>query len=355
MNYVKKKGICKLQVLIMAVVLVVSTMLPHITVSAAPKEVAQAAIGIDVSKYQGKIDWNQVAASGVQFAMIRVGYRTQTSGLLTEDPYARYNLQEATRVGIKVGAYFFSTAVTDAEVVEEATWTANLLDKYKITYPVAYDCEGYSKMTSRQFPLDKATRTYLAVRFLDTIASRGYTPMFYSSRNEMNASAQWDMSVLNKYKVWVAWYPSEPFPITTACTYQGVHAMWQYTSKAIIAGINGYVDMNVAYFNYDSIASAKNTSGAVPVSAPMPVSNAAPADNATSANVSYTDVLEVVTPNTTLNLRTVPSVASADTIVVKIKAGDMIYRTGIGSDGWSKVILNGQTLYACSMYLTKVA
>ena len=86
--------------------------------------------------------------------------------------------------------------------------------------------------------------------------------------------------------------------------------MWQYTSTGRVDGIEGDVDMNVAYFNYDSIASAKNASGVTPVSAPIPVSNATAADNAIPANVSYTDVLEVVTPNTTLNLRTILSTLS---------------------------------------------
>ena len=126
-----------LQAFVMVVVLMAAVIVPQKTVQATPKEVVQPSLGIDVSRYQGKIDWDQVAASGIQFAMIRVGYRTQATGLLNEDPYARYNLQEAQRVGIKIGAYFFSTAVTAAEAVEEAVFTANILDKYQITYPVA--------------------------------------------------------------------------------------------------------------------------------------------------------------------------------------------------------------------------
>lgn len=333
----------KIRALIMALVLTVTALVPQTTALAAPNEVAAAALGIDVSRYQGQINWDMVAASGVQFAMIRVGYRTQETGILTEDPYARYNLQEAQRVGIKVGAYFFSTAITAEEAVEEAVFTANLIDKYKITFPVAYDCEGYKSSASRHFGLDKSIRTALAVIFLDAIAARGYTPMFYASRNDMENNAYWDMNVLNKYKVWAAWYPTEPFPITPACTYTGVHSMWQYTCQAAIPGIAGSVDMNVAYFNYDGIADAKDPSGAVHI------------DAAAAAIVQYTEVSEVVTPNTTeLNLRTVPSTASNDTIVVPINPGDMILRTGIGNNGWSRVVLNGQILYAYTAYLDKV-
>ncbi|MDE6056017.1 MAG: hypothetical protein K2G55_20195 [Lachnospiraceae bacterium] len=328
--------------LLMAAVLLLATMAPQIAVHAAPNEVPQAALGIDVSRYQGVIDWDQVAASGVQFAMIRVGYRTQATGILNEDPYARYNLQEAQRVGLKVGAYFFSAAVNEAEAVEEAVFTANLIDQYKITFPVAYDCEGFRNTTSRQYNLGREVRTALAVKFLDTIAARGYTPMFYASRNEMTDSKDWDMNILNRYKVWVAQYPSEPFPITPASSYTGIQAMWQYTQKAAIPGITGEVDMNVSYFNYDGIAEAKDPNGAVLVSA----------ENA--ANVQYLDVNEVVTPNTTVNLRTVPGTDNPATIVVPINPGDMVFRTGIGNNGWSRVLLNGQVLYAYSEYLQKV-
>ena len=341
MKYTLHKKTARIKALLMALILMVLMAAPQFTVQAAPNEVTQASLGIDVSRYQGKINWDMVAASGVKFAMIRVGYRTQGTGILNEDPYARYNLQEAQRVGLKVGAYFFSAAVTEAEVVEEANFTANMIAKYKITFPVAYDCEGFRNASSRQYGMDKAVRTALAVKFLDTIAAKGYTPMFYASRNEMTDSRDWDMGILNKYKVWVAQYPTEPFPITPVSTYAGVQAMWQYTSKASLPGITGTVDMNVSYFDYDGIADPKDGSGA-------------PQVTEAAANVQYIDVNEVVTPNTKVNLRVVPSTESPDTIVVPINPGDMVFRTGIGNNGWSKVVLNGQTLYAYTTYLTKV-
>lgn len=342
MKYTLHKKTTRIKALLMALILMVLMAAPQFTVQAAPNEVTQASLGIDVSRYQGKINWDMVAASGVKFAMIRVGYRTQGTGILNEDPYARYNLQEAQRVGLKVGAYFFSAAVTEAEVVEEANFTANMIAKYKITFPVAYDCEGFRNASSRQYGMDKAVRTALAVKFLDTIAAKGYTPMFYASRNEMTDSRDWDMGILNKYKVWVAQYPTEPFPITPVSTYAGVQAMWQYTSKASLPGITGTVDMNVSYFDYDGIADPKDGSGAPQVT------------EAAAANVQYIDVNEVVTPNTKVNLRVVPSTESPDTIVVPINPGDMVFRTGIGNNGWSKVVLNGQTLYAYTTYLTKI-
>lgn len=344
MRYILHKKTARIKAFLMVLAVLFSVSVPQSAVQAAPNEIVQAALGIDVSRHQGQIDWDMVAASGVQFAMIRVGYRTQATGILNEDPYARYNLQEAQRAGIKVGAYFFSTAVNEAEVVEEALFTADLLDKYQITFPVVFDCEGFRSPTSRQYGLDKAVRTALAVRFLDTIAVRGYTPMFYASTSEMTANRDWDMNILSRYKVWAAYYPKEPFPITPMSNYAGAHVMWQYTDKAMIPGINGAVDMNVSYFDYDGIAQAKDPNGAVPVSASAVV------------NVQYTDVNEVVTPNTAmLNLRTAPGTETQDTIVVTINPGDMIFRTGVGNNGWSKVLLNGQTLYAYTAYLQKVA
>lgn len=342
MRYTRHRVTAGVQALIMAFMVVVMAAVPKMSAKAAPNEVALPAIGIDVSRYQGFIDWDQVAASGVQFAMIRVGYRAQATGILSEDPYARYNLQEAQRVGIKVGAYFFSSAVNEAEVLEEANFTANILDKYMITFPVAYDCEGYKNPANRHYLLNNAMRTALAVRFLDTIAARGYTPMFYSSRNDMTDNAYWDMSILNRYKIWVAQYPTEPFPITPVSTYAGVQSMWQYSCKAAIAGINGAVDMNVSYFFYDGIAEAKDPSGA-PMIAPT-----------AAENIQYTEVYEVVMATTNVNVRTVPSTDSKDTIVVPLNPGDMVLRVGIGNNGWSKIILNDQILYVSTSYLQRV-
>ena len=96
----------------------------------------QTTFGIDVARYQGTIDWKKVAQSGIDFAIIRVGYRGKTDGIIKEDPNGRYNLQEASKAGIKIGAYFFSTAVSEAEAEEEAEWMGRVLAQYPITYPV---------------------------------------------------------------------------------------------------------------------------------------------------------------------------------------------------------------------------
>lgn len=308
--------------------------------AASENETAEATLGIDVSKYQGTIDWGQVKASGVDFAMVRVGYRAKTTGILYEDPGARYNLQEANANGIQTGAYFFSSAVTQEEAREEAEWVASFIAKYKITYPVAYNCEDFQSPDSRQNGLSMEERTQIACAFLDTVAAKGYTPMFYASRNEMEGNAQWNMDTLgSRYKVWVSQYPEKPFPETPKSSYSRAHDMWQYTSKGQVAGIRGNVDVNVAYFGYSQEAEAKDKNPAQIVEANPEV------------GMNFTEVDETVTAKDATNLRNLPT-TEGSTIVHQLKNGETAQRTGIGSNGWDRVIYNGQRLYAVHSFLT---
>ena len=249
------------------------------TLAKAEGETDEVTLGIDVSKYQGSIDWEQVAQSGVEFAMIRVGYRTKVTGIIYEDPGARYNLQEAAKNGILVGAYFFSSAVSEEEAREEAAWVADFIARYPVTYPVAYNCEDFQSPDSRQYGLGSEERTRIACAFLDTVAAAGYTPMFYASRNEMEGNAQWNMDTLgSRYRVWVSQYPEQPYPETAASTYSGTHAMWQYTSTGKVNGINGNVDLNECYRDFPSIIKAAGLNGyakeagSTPAPAPEPES-----------------------------------------------------------------------------------
>ena len=207
----------------------------------------QVTIGIDVARYQGTIDWEQVAASGIDFAMVRVGYRADKSREICADSNARFNMQEAQKHGIKVGAYFFSTATTTQEAVEEAGWVADYISQYQITYPVAYDCEGFDQPDSAQYELTNAERTEIAIAFVTEINNRGYTPMFYSSMGELTGSAKWDTQRIEEIcRVWVAQYPETPYPQTAKSSYTGAHVMWQYTNRGTVAGISKPVDVNVA-------------------------------------------------------------------------------------------------------------
>ena len=298
-------------------------------------------IGIDVARYQGVIDWQQVAASGVQFAMIRVGYRTQAGGEICEDSTAKYNMQEASRNGIQIGVYFFSTAVNDTEAAEEADWVADYIAQYPITYPVAYNCEGFHSESSRQFGLDKEVRSSAALAFLERVSQRGYTPMFYAAKNEMEGDRDWNTSTISgKYKIWVSQYPSVPFPGTKESSYGGTHDMWQYTNRGTIPGIPKNVDMNVAYFGYDAAAAALSSETPEEVGADV------------EALMNFTEVEETVTAKDVVNLRDRPGQGADSVVLATLSNGETAQRTGVSSSGWSRLVINGQKVYAVSSFLT---
>lgn len=308
---------------------------------APSNETQQLTLGIDVARYQGTIDWKKVAESGVDFVMVRVGYRTLKTGEIIADTNAKYNMQEASKYGIKIGAYFFSTAITKEEAVEEANWVADYIARYQITYPVVYNCEGYEDAENRQYSLNKTQRTDLAIAFLDRIAERGYAPMFYASKNEMQGDAKWETSRLqNKYKIWVAQYPAVPYPQTAESSYSGKHDMWQYTNKGTVPGISKPVDMNVAYFGFKETQGPQNSEKPEDVTADV------------EANMKFRDVNETVTAKERTNLRNKPSQGSDSTVIYTLTNGETATRTGISDSGWSRIEFKGQTLYAVSSYLT---
>lgn len=315
---------------------------PTVLSAEAVPELSGRSLGIDVSKFQGTIDWRQAADSGIEFAMVRVGYRTLETGEICEDTNARYNLQEAQANGLKVGAYFFSTAVTEEEAWAEADWVADLIAQYQITYPVAYNCEGFTNPKSRQYELTQSERTDIADAFLKRIYERGYTPMFYAAKNEMEGDAQWDTSRLRQsYKLWMAWYPDGIAPTDEgADSYADGYAMWQYTNKGSVAGVPEPVDVNVAYFTYEGTADAK--SDLAPESAEADV----------EAMMRFTEVNEVVTAKEKTNLRDIPSQGADSTVQAALANGETATRTGVSDSGWSRIVYNGQTYYAVSNYLT---
>lgn len=304
-------------------------------------ETSEITLGIDVAKYQGTINWQKVANSGVDFAMVRVGYRTSTTGEIVADANARYNMQEAAKYGIKVGVYFFSTAVSSEEAIAEANWVADYIARYQITYPVVYNCEGYDASDSRQYGLTNTQRTDIAMAFLNRVSERGYTPMFYAAKSELESNAKWETSRISaKYKIWVAQYPSQPYPQTASSSYSGTHAMWQYTNNGTVPGISKPVDMNVAYFGYSSTSSAQSSEKAEEVTADP------------EANMKFTEVNESVTAKDKTNLRDIPSQGSDSKVLATLKNGEVATRTGISSSGWSRIVYNGKTYYAVSSYLT---
>lgn len=304
-------------------------------------ETNQVTIGIDVARYQGTIDWSQVAASGIDFAMVRVGYRADVSREIIADSNAKYNMQEAQKNGIKVGVYFFSTATTADEAKAEADWVADYISQYQITYPVAYDCEGFDQPNSAQYHLTNAERTDIAIAFLQEIYNRSYTPMFYASMGELSGNAKWDTSrIESTYRIWVSQYPNVPYPETAKSSYGGTHAMWQYTNRGTVAGIGRPVDVNVAYFGYEGTAEAVNPETPEEVQADK------------EALMSFTEVNETVTAKDSTNLRDIPSQGDDSNIVYTLHNGETVTRTGVSDSGWSRLNYNGQTVYAVSSYLT---
>ena len=305
------------------------------------KETKEVTTGVDVARYQGTIDWSRMATSQVDFAMVRLGYRSAADGNIVEDPNARYNLQEAQKNEIMLGAYFFSTAVSEEEAIEEANWAADLIDQYSITYPVAYDCEGYNEPESRQYGLSKKERTDIALAFLKQIEKRGYEGMFYSSKNELEDDQGWLTSKIEKdYKIWVAQYPAVAYPATEKTTYSGKHHMWQYTTNGVVPGVSQNVDMNVAYFGYKEIND--------------PISDIPPeeAEPDVEAMLNFQEVNETVTAKESTNLRSIPSQGEDSIVLYTLQNGEEATRIAVSDSGWSKVEFNGNIYYAVSSYLT---
>ncbi len=304
-------------------------------------ENSQITLGIDVSRFQGTIDWTQVAASGINFAMVRVGYRDSVTGEIKADTNAKYNMQEAEKNGIKIGAYFFSTAVTTNEAIEEADWVADYIAQYPITYPVGYNCEGFENSSSRQYNLSKDERSNIAIAFLSEVYNKGYTPIFYASKNELSANAKWNTSTIEtKFKIWMAWYNQDTLNLATGPKYSGKCDMWQYTNKGTIPGITKSVDVDVAYFGYDGTEAAKDTSARAEAKADV------------EALMKFNDANETVTAKSKTNLRNKPSQGADSTVMVTLQNGQTATRTGISTSGWSRVVYNGATYYAVSSYLT---
>ena len=196
--------------------------------------------GIDVSSYQGEIDWQAVADSGIKFAIIRLGYRGYgQEGKLAEDKMAYQNIEGALEAGLKVGIYFFSQAITVEEAVEEAEFVLKRIEKYDITMPIVYDWE-YISEEARTAKMDRRTLTECYKAFCEKITEAGYTPMAYF--NSYQSKNLMYLTELEQYPFWLALYSdrmASPSPVE----------MWQYTDAAIAICIEGNVDINLYFVN----------------------------------------------------------------------------------------------------------
>lgn len=196
---------------------------------------AESVPGVDVSYYQGEIDWKQVKQSGIEFAFVRVGYRQSADGVLAEDSMARKNLQEASNAGLKVGAYFFSQAISPAEAREEAMFAQEILKNFKLDLPVVYDWEIFSE-DGRTIGVTGETVMACVDAFCKVLEVRGYDTMVYFNRGL--SQTHLDVSKLGGRPVWFAMYGDYP---DAPCKPD----YWQYTDKGTVPGIQGNVDLNL--------------------------------------------------------------------------------------------------------------
>lgn len=197
--------------------------------------------GIDISSYSGDIDWKKVKASGVDFAMIRIGGRGYgDDGALYADDRAVEYINGAKEAGVKVGGYFFSQAISTQEAVEEADYVKTILGDIKLDYPVAYDWEIIKDDNARTDSVSATQTTECARAFCDKVKEYGYTPMIYSPSKELYF--KYDLSRLADIDIWYCEYADVP-------TFYYQFSMWQYSTTATIDGIDGQVDLNICFTN----------------------------------------------------------------------------------------------------------
>lgn len=286
-------------------------------------ETSGTSLGIDVSKYQGDINWSQVKQDGIEFAIIRVGYRGYGTGKIVMDPYFKKNIEGALANNIHVGVYFYSVAKNEMEALEEANFTINAIKGYNITYPVAFDLEDFNRHRLSNVSYDQLNKN--AITFLNRIRSAGYTAMHYGSKNTFGPI--WNMNNLNKYKVWLAHY-------TDKTNYAGKYNIWQYTSNGIVKGINGRVDLNIAYFKLSTNASdqAKDDSEV-----------SLDPNNEAIKKITFNEVNEQVVTISNTDFRKSPT-TELDNKILTINKDTIITRTGT-SETWSRITYQGQTGY----------
>ena len=200
--------------------------------------------GIDVSYHQGDIDWNKVAADGIDFAIIRVGYRGYESGLLNLDSKFHTYMKGALNAGLDVGVYFYSQAVSAEEAIEEANFVMEQIHGYDVAFPVVFDWEITDSEMARTNGIAVHTVTECAAAFCDTISDGGYIPMLYGSRKF--ALMKLDMSRLGNVDFWFAEYKDGHMEPSYPYDFQ----IWQYASDGRVNGVNGDVDLNICFVNY---------------------------------------------------------------------------------------------------------
>lgn len=194
--------------------------------------------GIDVSRYQGKIDWEKVAQDEVEYAFIRLGIRGYTEGAIQEDEQFEANIKGARRNDIDVGVYFFTQATSVEEAEEEAQYVLDMIEPYRVDYPVVVDVEAVSNANARTRDLTKEERTQYCIAFCETIRNAGYTPMIYG--NLKTFMLMLDIEQLEDYDKWFAYYDEQFY-------FPYEFKIWQYTDGGKVSGIGTDVDLNISF------------------------------------------------------------------------------------------------------------
>lgn len=192
-------------------------------------------VGVDVSEFQGAIDWPTVHDMGVDFAYVRVGYRGSTTPDIVADSRAEQNMDGVLDVGMSLGVYFFSQATTEDEAIEEADYVIDHIGGRQLTYPVAFDLEPESTNDSRVSDLTNDQRTAVTVAFCERIRERGYNAVVYGNQYDLG---RMDLARLAPYGFWYAEYESAP-------TSQIAFGIWQYSRSGMIDGIGTKVDVDL--------------------------------------------------------------------------------------------------------------
>ncbi len=197
--------------------------------------------GIDVSKHQGKIDWEKVSGDGVSYAFIRAGYRGTSEGKLVEDEFFVDNIEGATENDVNVGIYFYTQAMTEEEAQEEAEFVLELIEPYQVDYPIVLDLEESESASARTAKMTKEEYTKVAIAFCEAVRDAGYTPMIYG--NLKTFMIMLDMEQLEDYEKWFAYYDDVVY-------FPYAFNIWQYSSKGSVDGIKGDVDLNICMKDY---------------------------------------------------------------------------------------------------------
>lgn len=195
----------------------------------------EAILGIDVSEHQQDIDWEQVKAAGIEYVMIRIGWRGQTQGKLTEDTMAQANYAGAKAAGLKIGAYFFSQSITEQEAIAEAEFAMSIIRSWELDMPLVYDWE-YVGSEARTANMDPRLLTDCTMAFCETVALAGYEPMIYF--NVYQSEQLLHLQELTAYPFWLAMYTDE-------MDYPYAVEMWQYSCTGRVPGIETDVDLNL--------------------------------------------------------------------------------------------------------------